>query len=500
MGADGADVFRDINPHRWELSGGNPVRFLSDLWPSTQDAVERNPELRARIDALAAEVDDDLAAPTRTRPGVDGPVAFFCAEFGFHASMPIYSGGLGVLAGDILKEASDQALPMIGIGLLYRRGYFRQRLDLAGRQQEYWLDQRPEEPADGPRLGARRRRRCCSRCRCSARRSRFQVWRVDVGRVPLLLLDAELPENDAVQRWTSARLYEGNRAVRLAQYGLLGIGGARVLQALGIEPGRDPSERGSSRAGRARARRRRDRARRPARGGVRDVRAEVVFTTHTPVAAGNETYAPDEFLPAFADLARAARARRRGVPRSLPRRARRARPAGMTPLAIRMSRRRNGVSRLHGEVSRRMWQPLFPELGRVADHPRHERRARPDVRLGADPASCSSAISATPGSATRDGARTGKASARSRTPSSGPPAARHAGSSSTTSASKCGQDSLLRGEQLDYVRRIELSLDPDALTIGFARRLRDLQALPPAELRRRARPPASSPASIRRSS
>ena len=135
--ADGAAVFRDINPHRWTLASGNPVRFLSDLWPLTQEAVERNESLRARIDALAALVADDVARPPRTRSGVNGLVAFFCAEFGFHASMPIYSGGLGVLAGDILKEASDQALPMVGIGLFYRRGYFRQRLDVAGRQQEY---------------------------------------------------------------------------------------------------------------------------------------------------------------------------------------------------------------------------------------------------------------------------------------------------------------------------------------------------------------------------
>ena len=158
-----------------------------------------------------------------------------CAEFGFHQSMPIYSGGLGVLAGDILKEASDQSLEMIGIGLLYRRGYFRQRLDIKGRQQEYWLQHDPKclpmarvADADGKPLQLE--------VELFGAPLAFQVWRVDVGRVPLLLLDANLPENDSVQRWTSGRLYEGNRAVRLAQYGLLGMGGARVLEALGIEP------------------------------------------------------------------------------------------------------------------------------------------------------------------------------------------------------------------------------------------------------------------------
>ena len=161
-----------------------------------------------------------------------------CAEFGFHQSMPIYSGGLGVLAGDILKEASDQALEMIGIGLLYRRGYFRQRLDIAGRQQEYWLEHDPEEPADGARHGRPTATPLQLEVELFGRPLAFQVWRVDVGRVPLLLLDAELPENDAVQRWTTARLYEGNRAVRLAQYGLLGIGGARVLAGARDRAGR----------------------------------------------------------------------------------------------------------------------------------------------------------------------------------------------------------------------------------------------------------------------
>ena len=147
---------------------------------------------------------------------------------------------------------------MIGIGLLYRRGYFRQRLDITGRQQEYWLDADPKSlpmarvtAPDGDAAPARGRR-------SSAQPLAFQVWRVDVGRVPLLLLDAELPENDAVQRWTTGRLYEGNRAVRLAQYGLLGIGGARVLEALGIEPAVDPPERGPSGARAARARGRSD--------------------------------------------------------------------------------------------------------------------------------------------------------------------------------------------------------------------------------------------------
>jgi len=122
---DGAAVFRDIDPHGWSLSGQNPVLFLQRLGFASPHPGVQEPELPARIARLAAEVADDLARPVRPAPGVDGPVAFFCAEFGVHVSLPTYAGGLGILAGDVLKEASDRALPMVGIGLLYRRGSTR---------------------------------------------------------------------------------------------------------------------------------------------------------------------------------------------------------------------------------------------------------------------------------------------------------------------------------------------------------------------------------------
>jgi starch phosphorylase len=357
---DGAAVFRDINPHRWELAGANPVRFLADLWPSTQEAVERNPELLERIGALVEALAADLQRPPRARAGVDGPVAFFCAEFGFHSSMPIYSGGLGVLAGDILKEASDQALPMIGIGLFYRRGYFRQRLNLAGRQQEYWQSADPKS-LPMARVSAPDGTPLRLSVQLAGSEIFFDVWRVDIGRVPLLLLDTELPENDQIARWTTARLYEGNRAVRLNQYGILGIGGARVLDALAIDPAvihlneghpaLAPLELATLKVDRGAS----------VEDALAAVREKTVFTTHTPVPAGNETYSREEFLHAFGDLAYRLAVDDEeflGLCRINPDNA--DEPPGMTPLALRMSRRRNGVSRLHGEVARRMWEPMFP--------------------------------------------------------------------------------------------------------------------------------------------
>jgi starch phosphorylase len=464
---DGAAVFRDINPHRWALSSENPVHFLNDLWPLTQEAAERNPALLERVSALASRVDAMLARPSYRRPGVDGPVVFMCAEFGFHQSMPIYSGGLGVLAGDILKEASDQSLEMCGIGLLYRRGYFRQRLDISGRQQEYWLELDPKS-LPMARVTAPDGAHLLLEAELFGAPLAFQVWRVDVGRVPLLLLDAEVPENDAVQRWTTARLYEGNRAVRLAQYGLLGIGGARLLEALGIEPAVIHLNEGHPALAALELA-----AYQIARGVAPEeafatTRQRFVFTTHTPVAAGNETYPREEFLAAYSDL------RHRldldedafldlccvpgvGEP-------------GMTPLALRMSRRRNGVSRLHGEVARRMWRPLFPEnvetpithvtngahLPTFVSEPIRELLVRHlDGRWLAEPEAPESweSVWRIPNEelwATRCEARARLVD---------------------FVRAKAEQDSLLRGEQLDYVRRVESSLEPDSLTIGFARRL-----------------------------
>jgi starch phosphorylase len=466
---DGRAVFRDINPHRWDLSGENPVKFLNDLWPATQEAAERDPELRERIAILAEKLEIDLAKPVRRRAGVDGPVVFMCAEFGFHHSMPIYSGGLGVLAGDILKEASDQALEMIGIGLLYRRGYFRQRLDIAGRQQEYWIDYDPKAlplarvagPDGGPLL---------LEVPIFDATLSFQVWRVDIGRIPLLLLDAEIPENDVVQRWTSGRLYEGNRAIRLAQYGLLGIGGARVLAALGIEPAVVHLNEGHPALAALELA-----AREVERGlsteeALERVRHRVVFTTHTPVAAGNETYSPDEFLPAYSDLRErlgldddAFLALCSGVPGESDR-------PGMTPLAIRMSRRRNGVSRLHGDVARAMWKSLFPGLvdtpiTHVTNGAHLPTFVSEPIRILLEEHIGDEWLSSPANAAGWEGFW--------EIPNAKLWAARCEARERLVEyvRAKAEQDSLLRGEQLRYVRRIEASLEPDSLTLGFARRL-----------------------------
>ncbi|MGZ4759545.1 MAG: alpha-glucan family phosphorylase, partial [Acidimicrobiales bacterium] len=466
---DGRALLHDLDPHRWELTSGNMVSFLEQLTPTALARIADDPGLVARIDALAAEVDRSLA------PSVAGPsprVAFFCAEFAIHASLPIYAGGLGVLAGDMLKEASDRGLPHVGVGLLYRRGYFHQRLDLRGWQRESWEVMDPDHSppvrvtSDGvaPLLVS---------VPVFGREVVCQIWRVDVGRVPLYLLDSERPENRAVDRWITSRLYEGNRAIRLAQYAVLGIGGIRALEALGVEHDVVHLNEGHPALAALELV-----AQRVATGStfddaVPEVRSGFVFTTHTPVPAGNETYGPDEFLAAFGDLP--ARLgidddRFLGLCRIHPDDLVEA--PGLTPLALRLSRHVNGVSRRHGEVARAMWQPLFGRadvddvpIGHVTNGVHLPTFMAPPVRrlfdahLGPGWASHASdpavwrdldAIPAAELWRLRCDLRAGTIERVRR---------------------QSVQDRLLRGEQIDYVEAAAETLSDDALTIGFARRI-----------------------------
>ena len=288
-------------------------------------------------------------------------MSFFCAEYGIHASLPIYSGGLGALAGDILKEASDRALPLVAVGLLYRQGYFRQRIDASGWQHESWVPTDPERQPmalvtgdDGEPITVT--------VPVGAERVVAQIWRVDVGRVPLFLLDADRPENGAVARWISSRLYTGTRDLRLAQYLLLGVGGMRALRAMGIDPSvvhlneghaafaslelaRAELERGAS-----------------LEEALAAARARTVFTTHTPVPAGNDTYEPElvvESLGTLADEVGVGLDTIVGLGRTRPDDD--GEPFGVTQFALHTSRSGNGVSRRHGEVAREMWAALWPD-------------------------------------------------------------------------------------------------------------------------------------------
>jgi starch phosphorylase len=445
----GDDVFARIDPTAWRAAGENPVRFLASLPDDRQEAATADPAVTEAIDRLAGAVADRLEEPPPGEP----PVAFFCAEYGVHRSLPVYSGGLGVLAGDILKEASDQRLSFVAVGLFYRRGYFRQRVDRSGWQQESWPEQGPGElpvalveDADGSPLSGS--------VELFGRPVAYRVWRVQVGLVPLLLLDADLPENDIVARWTTARLYDANPEVRLAQYGLLGLGGGRTLQALGIDPAVIHLNEGH-----------------PALAplALAGARERVVFTTHTPVAAGNETYPEDVFARAFGGAAERLGIGRDGL---LAMAASQDGHPGMSALAMRLSRRRNAVSRLHGQTANAIWAPLLPELRIdhvtngahlatfIADPLRElfDRHLGDGWRTTPDDASAWAAVSDIPNAelwAARCEARAAMIDYTRR---------------------KAAADRLLRSEGLRDVEAAA-AFDPEALTLGFARRVASYKRL-----------------------
>jgi starch phosphorylase len=357
----GHELFEAIHPHRWELSGHNPVRMLSEASVATLDKAAADEDLVARAADLARLIEDDVARPAADQPSV----GYFCAEFGLHRSVPVYSGGLGALAGDHVKESSDRALPLAAVGLMYHQGYFRQRLDASGWQHEYWVPTDPDLlPAvlvrddDGWPITVQ--------VPIHGEDVTVQVWRVQAGRIPVFLLDTERPENSRLARWITSQLYVGDPVTRLAQYVLLGVGGVRMLAAMGLDP--DVLHLNEGHAAFATLERARA-AGGPFDAALEHARGRTVFTTHTPVPAGNDVYPGHQVVEAIGGVAQEA-----GVdPWHLVELGRTHQhdanePFGVTQFALRTSRAANGVARRHGEVAREMWQALWP--GReVADVP-----------------------------------------------------------------------------------------------------------------------------------
>jgi len=359
----GSDLFTTLDDHRFKLAGENPVRFLLNLPERDLLRVATDQAYLELLDSVARRMEAELARPVSSvLPG--GPVAYLCAEFAVHQSLPVYSGGLGVLAGDYLKESSDQALDVVGMGLLYRRGYLHQRMDLSGWQHEYWVE---ANTGQMPIVRVRGEDGLPIKVRIPVWDAELcaQVWRVNVGHTVLYLLDTEIKENTPLERWVTSRLYEGSHDVRLAQYALLGIGGVRAFEAMGVEPALFHMNEGhpalaslevasATRAGLSGV---------DLKGRLAAGRDRFVFTTHTPVPAGNETYSPEEFFRVLGHTMDEMGVDR-GELAALTRvdEASTSEPMGFSPLAIKCSRSTNAVSRRHGEVARGMWNPLFPQL------------------------------------------------------------------------------------------------------------------------------------------
>ena len=362
--ADGAALFRDLDPDLWTVCEQNPrvlLKRVSDLrlWQRAADAdyVAKVLQLNERFNRYLNERGE--AAVTQRS------IAYFCAEYGAHNSLPNYSGGLGILAGDHLKSASDLDLPLTAVGLLYRFGYFRQRVRHDGWQEEGYNDVFQSELALTPVYQADGTRVKVS-VHIWEREVFAQAWLARVGRIPLYLLDTNVPENSDVDRLISGHLYGGDVQTRIVQEKVLGMGGVRLLRKLGIDPDVFHLNEGHSafltlELAREYLGIHQDRSFADA---VPAVREKCVFTTHTPVAAGNDVFPPDLLRESFSnDYIEGLKVSDEEF-LSLGRAdvSNEAEFFGMTPLALRMCRSANGVSAKHGEVSRALWLPMFPDL------------------------------------------------------------------------------------------------------------------------------------------
>jgi starch phosphorylase len=363
---DSTSLFRDLDPARFRALNHNPVSMLGEI---PLDGIERRAQqlmLHSRINYAYRRQREYLDADRTWGAKQAGilrprPVAYFSAEFGLHESVPIYSGGLGVLAGDHIKSASDLGIPLVGVGLFYGQGYFRQRLDRNGWQQEEYLQTDVNESPMELAIG-KNGEPVTVQIETRSGPIRARVWLLKVGRCDLLLLDSNVAGNAPEDRDLTSRLYGGDGRVRVRQELLLGVGGFRALRAMGITPGVLHLNEGHSAFATLEATRSRMREE-----GVsfdeaaRRVSREVVFTTHTPVPAGHDRFHSgliEEHLGPLREELHISHDRLMELGRENA-----ANPYEefcMTVLGLKLSRRSNAVSALHGEVSRAMWTGLYP--------------------------------------------------------------------------------------------------------------------------------------------
>ena len=368
---DCISLFRDLNPTRWRELNQNPISMLSEIPLGEIERRAAELGLHSRINYVYRRQQEYLLADRTWGAANAGvlrprPVAYFSAEFGMHESLPIYSGGLGVLSGDHIKSASDLGIPLIGIGLFYGQGYFKQRLDASGWQREEYLqtdvNQLPMQLAIGQNGEP-----IVVKIETRGGSLRAKVWRVKVGRCDLLLLDSKVAGNAPEDLELTSRLYGGDGRTRIRQELLLGVGGFRALRAMGISPGVLHLNEGHS--GFAVFEAIRDRMQEEGMdfdAAANQIPREVIFTTHTPVAAGHDRFNADlieEHLGPLREELGISHHKLMGFGRERP--TDHQEQFCMTVLGLKLSRRANAVSSLHGEVSRAMWKNLFP--GKLED-------------------------------------------------------------------------------------------------------------------------------------
>ncbi len=362
-----ANIFRDIDPIRWRQLDHNPIALLREFTAERLSIRASEMVLHSRVNYAYRRLQEYLDSQNTwasTQAGVLGakPVAYFSAEFGMHESVPIYSGGLGVLSGDHIKSASGLGVPLIGIGLYYSQGYFKQHLDDEGYQREEYIETKVENLPIVPALGADGLPIMVS---IDTRNGRLmaKVWLMNVGRIKLYLLDCNVEGNKPEDRELTSRLYGGDERTRIRQELVLGVGGVKALRALGIYPGVYHLNEGHSAfAALEVIRERMHDDGQTLDDALREVARSTVFTTHTPVPAGHDRFDAvmiEEHLGPLRDALGISAEHLMSLGRVHP--DDHTESFCMTVLALKLSRRANAVSQLHGHISRRMWQTLWPD-------------------------------------------------------------------------------------------------------------------------------------------
>jgi glycogen phosphorylase len=357
-------LFRKLDPALWRRVEASPRLFLRSVDQSILDHAAADPAFIEEYRAIVAEFDAYLAGKPTPQEGLESGdlIAYFCAEYGWHESFPIYSGGLGVLAGDHCKTASDLRLPFVAIGLLYHQGYFTQRIDRHGQQVPEYS---PIDPRNGPLalvLDAEGREVRVT-CPMPDRSISVRVWKAAVGRVTVLLLDTDVPENSPEDcRITGkAGLYQGGDELRLRQEAVLGVAGVRVLRALGLAPTVWHINEGHAAFSMLERLREHTTSGLPFAAALEAAAVSTVFTTHTAVAAGHDVFPPDWVVKQFAGYP----AELGVTPEQLLQLGRapeRPEVFSMTRLALRLSAGVNGVSKIHGLVSSRLCASNWPDV------------------------------------------------------------------------------------------------------------------------------------------
>ncbi len=357
------DLFNRIDPQLWESIYHNPVQFLRNVRQRNLIAAANNSTWLADYDAVVIAFDAYMNRKDtwfkRTYPTEKSTIAYFSAEFGLHESLPIYSGGLGILAGDHIKEASDLDLPLVAVGFIYPQGYFRQRLDHSGWQEALYskmsfadIPARPALTPDGNEVVVD--------VELPGRTIYAKVYHLQIGRMSLYLLDTDIHPNSPADRDLSARLYGGDHELRVAQELVLGVGGVRALRQMGIAPAVWHMNEGHSAFLVLELAREYVAQGVPFMQAFDMVRDQAVFTTHTPVPAGNDAFSLDLIDKYFAKFWDQLGISRDAFMNIAMQQQSWGPSFAMTVLALRLSEMHNGVSKLHGQVARSMWQWLYP--------------------------------------------------------------------------------------------------------------------------------------------